>query len=316
MDPANIAFSICIPVYNGRKWISETLASVRGQTHRNWEIIVVDDASPEPCRDLVEAFAATVAQRVIYHANPVNLMTPHTRDVAHGLARFDHIAPLDCDDLWLPSHLAEFAELFARDDEDLVFTGCDCFDEKTGAITMSFVPTPDLLPRLRLAFLECKFWLQPSSLAFHRRLFDRAGPWSQDIEVKRRELRGFREVGEDRNFFLRLIRAGVEPRWTGTTSTRYRQHPISQRARATNIPLARACLAHHYGVMPGLPIRPQRDNLAQLCANGAKSADEDSRHIRLSALYYFRAWRWRKVRMDRLARAAWAALRMLMRGKH
>src|SRR5690606_4052067 len=103
------------------------------------------DASPEPCRDLVEAFAATVPQRVVYHANATNLGAPYARDKAHQLARYDYIAPLDSDDLWRPEHLAEFASLFATRDVEFVFTGCALFRERIEDSSVSFTPAPHML---------------------------------------------------------------------------------------------------------------------------------------------------------------------------
>jgi glycosyltransferase involved in cell wall biosynthesis len=310
MAPSDITFSICMPVYNGRRWLAETLESVRQQTHRHWELIIVEDASPEPARDIVAAFAATVPQRVVYHVNPVNLQTAHTRDEAHRLAAHDHIAPLDCDDLWQPGHLAEYAQIFAAEGADFVFNGCTCFRDHIDNIEAHFVPTPELHDRMRLAYLQRRYWLQPSSVAFTRRILQRVGPWSRGIEIVRRDLRGLPERGEDRNFFIHVMQAGVEPRWTGTISTYYRQHPDSLRGSATHLPVLRASMDHYHGLMPGVPVRPQRIYLAHSCANAGRSLRSDARYAHLSALYYFRAWRWYPCRLDRLLRAACCWLKL------
>ncbi|MFM8814705.1 MAG: glycosyltransferase family 2 protein, partial [Actinomycetes bacterium] len=48
--------SICIPTYNGERFIKETLASVVNQTHRNIEILVSDHSSSDSTRQIVESF--------------------------------------------------------------------------------------------------------------------------------------------------------------------------------------------------------------------------------------------------------------------
>ena len=300
----DIHFSICIPVYNGRRFIAETLESVRAQTHLHWELIIVEDASPEPCRDIVEAFAATVPQRVVYHANPTNLGAPFARDEAHRLARHDYIAPLDCDDVWKPEHLAEFASLFATRDVEFVFTGCALFGNRVGDSSVSFTPALHLLGQLRLAFLRCQFWTQPSSIAFTRGLLERVGPWSRGIAAKRRELPGFSDVIEDRNFFLHVFHAGVDPHWTGSITTHYRQHTDSILHTATFRPTLRAWVDHTHGLMPGVPAWPQRRYLSQSCANGGRALRGVPAYRALAARFYVRAWLWNPLRMDRLVQAA------------
>lgn len=47
--------SICIPVYNGAKTILETLKSVTSQTYKDFEIIVVDNASTDNTVELVNS---------------------------------------------------------------------------------------------------------------------------------------------------------------------------------------------------------------------------------------------------------------------
>ncbi|HOL75210.1 MAG TPA: glycosyltransferase, partial [Bacteroidales bacterium] len=52
----NILVSIIIPVYNGEKYISDTIQSVIDQTYKNWELIIVDDGSTDNTADVVKQF--------------------------------------------------------------------------------------------------------------------------------------------------------------------------------------------------------------------------------------------------------------------
>lgn len=300
-SPDDIHFSICMPVYNGRRYLAETLASVRAQTHPHWELIVVEDASPEPCRDLVEAFAATVTQAVTYRANPTNLGCARTRDRGFALARHAHLAPLDQDDIWQPEHLAVLARDFADGDPDFVFTGCTTFSHDRNDPGPDFVPQPDMLADLRAAFFFCRYWMQPSSLAFNRRLFSRVGPWSQGLERKPTNLPGHRDMAEDRNFILRAFKAGVAPRWTGQVTTLYRQHADSMRGQDHYNLVTRAWIHNELGLFDGFSRREQRRYLAHVNANAARVLEPNPPYRRLAATFYFRAWCWWPWRLDRLA---------------
>jgi len=53
-------FSIIIPVYNVEKYIRRTLESVFSQTEKDFEVIVVDDASTDKSMDIVKSFPVNI----------------------------------------------------------------------------------------------------------------------------------------------------------------------------------------------------------------------------------------------------------------
>ncbi|HYK54972.1 MAG TPA: glycosyltransferase family 2 protein [Flavisolibacter sp.] len=52
-----ITISVIIPAYNAEATIAETITSVQSQTHKEWEIIVVDDGSTDGTVSLVKSIA-------------------------------------------------------------------------------------------------------------------------------------------------------------------------------------------------------------------------------------------------------------------
>jgi glycosyltransferase involved in cell wall biosynthesis len=93
--------SVVIPFYNGSRFIAEALASVSAQTLQAIEIIVVDDGSrPEEALALDRA-AEGVARCQVIHLER-NRGACVARNIGILRARGEHIAMLDCDDLWQP----------------------------------------------------------------------------------------------------------------------------------------------------------------------------------------------------------------------
>ena len=52
----DIKFSILIPAYNASDVISDTLDSVRGQTYKNFEVIIVDDGSKDETKQVISEY--------------------------------------------------------------------------------------------------------------------------------------------------------------------------------------------------------------------------------------------------------------------
>ena len=50
-------YSVIVPVYNRIGEVSDLLRSLAAQTARNFEVIIVEDGSTEPCRSVAEAYA-------------------------------------------------------------------------------------------------------------------------------------------------------------------------------------------------------------------------------------------------------------------
>lgn len=95
--------SVIIPVHGVEKYIAAALHSVLEQTYTNFEIIIVDNASPDRSIEICQQFADNRI-RIIHQANRGPSGSRNT-GIRHATG--DYIAFIDGDDIWLPEKLAK-----------------------------------------------------------------------------------------------------------------------------------------------------------------------------------------------------------------
>ena len=98
--------SIIIPMYNAEHYISDTLNSVKKQTYKNYEVIVIDNASTDSSVLIVENMKSNFNNLKIVRStlNSGGPARPRNIGIEHASGEF--IAFLDSDDLWMPEKLS------------------------------------------------------------------------------------------------------------------------------------------------------------------------------------------------------------------
>lgn len=96
--------SVIMPAYNCSKTIERAVKSVLNQTYRNLELIVVDDASTDETKPILEKMSEN-DPRVKLIFNKKNYGVAKTRNKAIDFAGGVYMAFLDSDDIWLPCKL-------------------------------------------------------------------------------------------------------------------------------------------------------------------------------------------------------------------
>ena len=113
--------SVIIPSYNRAHFIERSVESALGQTHRDVEVIIVDDGSKDGTRALVEKVWSG-EPRVRYHHQD-NKGISGARNTGLALATGDYVALLDSDDEWVPWKLeAQLACMRAHPEVGMTWT--------------------------------------------------------------------------------------------------------------------------------------------------------------------------------------------------
>ena len=122
--------SFIMPAWKSR-FLQEAIASIIAQTSPDWELVVVDDCSPEPLRDIVEAFDDP---RIRYVRNEQNLGGKNlVRQWNHCItfAKGDYIVLAADDDIYRPTFCEECSRLANKYPEvDLIHTSVEQIDEE------------------------------------------------------------------------------------------------------------------------------------------------------------------------------------------
>ncbi len=110
-----------VPVYNGERYLAETLNSILAQTHQPLQVIVVDDGSTDGSATVAAGFGSRV--RYCWQENAGEAAA---RNRGLGMAQTEFVAFIDADDLWHPEKLTrQIARFQEKPEIDLCFT---CFE--------------------------------------------------------------------------------------------------------------------------------------------------------------------------------------------
>ncbi|WP_158270898.1 glycosyltransferase [Thalassorhabdomicrobium marinisediminis] len=122
--------------YNGARWLPEQLASIAGQTHKNWTLVVSDDGSTDNTCNIVRTFGETYPV-ILYEAANQNGETRSlapsqraARNYMQTLSRPDlplspnsYLALSDQDDVWYPDKLAHGLGVLASAENQFALYG-------------------------------------------------------------------------------------------------------------------------------------------------------------------------------------------------
>ncbi|MBJ2193420.1 glycosyltransferase family 2 protein [Sangeribacter muris] len=123
--------SIITPMYKGAAFVGETIESVLAQSYQNWEMIIVDDCSPDDGTGIAEVNKYTSDPRIKLIASKENRGSSGARNIALKEAKGRYIAFLDSDDIWHHDFLEKQLNYMKKCNAPLVFSSYRRIDENT-----------------------------------------------------------------------------------------------------------------------------------------------------------------------------------------
>ena len=193
-------YSVVIPVYNRPDEVDELLESLSNQTQKDFEVIIVEDGSVTPCKDVCDKYAGILALH--YYAKE-NSGPGQSRNYGAERAKGDYIIILDSD-VVLPA-----GYLQAIDDE-LSQSPAEAFGGPDAAHD-SFTPVQKAISYSMTSFFTT------GGIRGGKAKLDKFYPRSFNMGIRRDvylQLGGFSKMrfGEDIDFSYRIVEAGYKPR--------------------------------------------------------------------------------------------------------
>lgn len=127
-------FSITIPAYK-QKYLYEAIESCLAQTYKDFELIIVDDASPEDLKSVVDRCQDF---RIRYYRNEKNCGALHVVDnwnICLGYAKGDYVICMGDDDRLLPNCLEEYSKLIDKYPDLDIYHGMTEIIDENGNVT-------------------------------------------------------------------------------------------------------------------------------------------------------------------------------------
>lgn len=216
------AVSVIMPAYRVTEYIGAALDSVLAQTFTNYEIIVVNDGTPDT-EDL-ERVLQPYRERIVY-IKQENRGVSCARNTAIRAARGNLIALLDPDDMWEPEYLAVQVTAMQRDPTiDVLYSNATIFGDAldAGQKYMEICPSEGEVTVERLISLQCNVFI---CVTARRETVMRVGMFDEE---------NGNEMNEDFDLWLRIVKQGGRIAYHRQVLARYRRRPGS----ATSDPVA------------------------------------------------------------------------------
>lgn len=182
--------TVVMALYNGAQFLGEAVASILAQTYRDFELIVVDDASSDDSLLILQSFDD---QRIRVISHQTNKGAALSRNDALASARGEFVAIMDADDVCVPTRLErQVAFLDANPAVGLVGCGIyDNIDAEGEVLHTSYLPEHNEAIQRELVEQWC---FLHSSIMFRRRLYETVGGYVSAFEP-----------AEDHDFALRVV---------------------------------------------------------------------------------------------------------------
>ena len=185
--------SVIMPVYNGARFIKDSILSILNQTYTDWELIIVNDGSTDKTADIIDKYARSEPRIRVFHLDK-NQGVSAASNFAVEQSTGEYITRLDSDDIAFPERLQVQVD-FMDNHPDIDLAGSYFKAFHPGGTEFDVVIPTDSATLAKL--LPTQNQLGHSTVMMRRAIFDKVGGYDTTFTL-----------AEDYEFYLRVLEHG------------------------------------------------------------------------------------------------------------
>src|SRR5690606_28644062 len=224
-------FSVVMPIHNKKPHLARSIESVLNQTFKEFELILIDDASTDGSKEVIESYEDSRI-KVFYRTEP-GPGGYAARNLGIRMAKYDWISFLDADDCWELNFLESFADAIIHNPR------CNFFSAKWDNIYSDRVVENTYFDRFTdkyvkfdvTDFLNHNFFVWTSATTINKGLLVEAGMFPEN-RCKR---------GGDMDAWIRCLSINNENIWINVKLAHYYKETVNQVTSNNRNPVLEIC---------------------------------------------------------------------------
>lgn len=221
-NPKNDLVSVIALCYNHEKYLLETLDSIKNQTHKNIQLIIMDDCSSDNSVQKIQEWIKQNASNATFIPHTKNQGICKTLNEALRHCRGKYLQVISCDDLLMPYKIKEQVAHLQKTDENVAMVFSDVhimspekpnFLENETLFQISKFNPNVLKKNFFSTFIDGNY-VQPLSCLYKKSVFEHIGYYDENL------------IYEDWDMFLRIFKH-YDILWQDRVTAVYRRHTQS-----------------------------------------------------------------------------------------